>query len=95
MYWNCFIANRYTIGRAIIETVQDEPLNVDRGDSARVDQFIVDEIDSVPHLEALLLLWRGTPQHFSVAEIAENSSTSHTAREERWRKTCSVCSFSI
>lgn len=51
--------------------MQDEPLNVDRGDSAKVDRFIVDEIDSVPHLEALLLLWRSAPQPFSAAQIAE------------------------
>jgi hypothetical protein len=36
-----------------------------------VDRFILDEIDSVPHLEALLLLRRSAPQHLSAAEIAE------------------------
>jgi DNA replicative helicase MCM subunit Mcm2 (Cdc46/Mcm family) len=41
----------------------DEQLNVDR--------FILDQIDSVPHLEALLLLRRNAPQHLSAAEIAE------------------------
>jgi hypothetical protein len=51
--------------------MQDEPLNVDRGDSARVDQFIMDEIDSVPHLEALLLLWRSAPRRCSAAQLAE------------------------
>jgi hypothetical protein len=63
----------------------DEPFNVDRGDSARVDRassekvdrFIVDEIDSVPHLEALLLLWRSAPQHFSAAQIAEQLYIAH------------------
>jgi len=58
--------------------MHDETLNgdhflterVDQVNSERVDAFIVDEIDSVPHLEALLLLWRGAPQHFSAAEIA-------------------------
>lgn len=50
--------------------MQDEPVNVDRGDTAAVDQFIIDEIDSVPHLEALLLLWRSAPRHFSASEIA-------------------------
>ena len=58
--------------------MQDELFNNDRGDDAkgscvssdRVDNFIVDEIDSVPHLEALLLLWRSAPQHFSAAQIA-------------------------
>lgn len=49
----------------------DEPHKVDRGDSAGVDQFILDEIDSVPHLEALLLLWRSAPQRCSAAQLAE------------------------
>src|ERR1700761_5056072 len=35
-----------------------------------VEQFIVDEIDSVPHLEALLLLWRSAPRSCSASEIA-------------------------
>jgi hypothetical protein len=43
--------------------MQNESLNVDR--------FILDEIDSVPHLEALLLVWRSAPQPFSAAQIAE------------------------
>lgn len=56
----------------------DEPLNIDRNSaevdhaiSQRVDSFIVGEIDSVPHLEALLLLWRNAPQRFSAAELAK------------------------
>lgn len=40
----------------------DEQLNV--------DHFILDEIESVPHLEALLLLWRIAPQHLSASLIA-------------------------
>lgn len=51
--------------------MQDESLNVDRGDSAKVDRFIVDEIDSVPHLEALLLLWRTAPHPLTAAQIAK------------------------
>ncbi|HLJ78328.1 MAG TPA: hypothetical protein VKT75_12980 [Acidobacteriaceae bacterium] len=35
-----------------------------------VDQFILDEIDSVPHLEALLLLWNRRPRVWSVDELA-------------------------
>ena len=37
-----------------------------------VDQFILDEIDSVPHLEALLLLWRTNPRACSVEEMAKD-----------------------
>jgi Mn-dependent DtxR family transcriptional regulator len=36
-----------------------------------VDRFILDEIDSVPHLEALLLLWRNAPKPCSSSQIAE------------------------
>lgn len=35
-----------------------------------IDQFIHDEIDSVPHLEALLLLWNSRPRPASVDEMA-------------------------
>lgn len=38
----------------------------------QVDQFILEEIDSVPHLEALLLLWRRRPQRWSVEEMARS-----------------------
>jgi hypothetical protein len=31
-----------------------------------VDQFILVEIDSVPHLEALLLLWNSKPRKWSL-----------------------------
>jgi len=35
-----------------------------------VDRFIVDEIDSVPHIEALLILWNSRPKVCSVEELA-------------------------
>jgi hypothetical protein len=31
----------------------------------QVDQFVLDEIDSVPHLEALLLLWNSRPKQWT------------------------------
>jgi len=37
---------------------------------ADVDQFIRDEIDTVPHLEALLLAWRGRGNTWSISEMA-------------------------
>jgi hypothetical protein len=49
----------------------DEPQSDDLLDSAKVDQFILAEIDSVPHLEALLLLWRSAPEPCSAAQIAQ------------------------
>jgi predicted ArsR family transcriptional regulator len=36
----------------------------------QVDQFILDEIDSVPHLEALLLVWSRRPKRWSTEEMA-------------------------
>lgn len=35
-----------------------------------VDQFLQEQIDSVPHLEGLLLVWRRRPKTWSVAEMA-------------------------
>jgi predicted ArsR family transcriptional regulator len=35
-----------------------------------VARFIAAKIDSVPHLEALLLLWQSSPQGWSAEEIA-------------------------
>jgi predicted ArsR family transcriptional regulator len=37
-----------------------------------VDRFILDEIDSVPHLEALLLLWRNKEKSWRVEEMAHS-----------------------
>lgn len=34
-----------------------------------VDDFIVQQIDSVPHLEALLLIWNSRPRTWSVEEM--------------------------
>ena len=36
----------------------------------QVDQFVLQEIDSVPHLEALLLLWNTRPKQWPPAEMA-------------------------
>lgn len=36
-----------------------------------VDQFILAEIDSVPHLEGLLLLWNSRPRKWSLEEVAK------------------------
>jgi hypothetical protein len=37
---------------------------------ADVEQFVRDEIDTVPHLEALLLVWRGRGKSWSEVEMA-------------------------
>lgn len=36
-----------------------------------IDRFILDQIDTVPHLEALLLLWRSRPHAYSVEDLAK------------------------
>lgn len=35
----------------------------------KVDQFILREIDSIPHLEALLLLWNSKPKQWLLNEM--------------------------
>lgn len=35
-----------------------------------VDRFVLDEIESVPHIEALLILWNSRPKASSVSELA-------------------------
>lgn len=40
-----------------------------RTTAADVDRFILEEIESVPHLEALLLLWRSAPQAATAERI--------------------------
>lgn len=37
----------------------------------QVDEFVLDEIDSVPHLEALLLLWSNQPKAWSSSEMGK------------------------
>lgn len=39
-------------------------------DKKEVEQFVLDEIDSVPHLEALLLLWNRRPEEWSLEQLA-------------------------
>jgi RIO-like serine/threonine protein kinase len=36
-----------------------------------VEQFILDQIDSIPHLEALLLLWNNRPKAWPADELAK------------------------
>jgi len=37
-----------------------------------VDKFLLEQIDSVPHLEALLLLWNSRPKEWVVEEMAKS-----------------------
>jgi len=38
---------------------------------AEVDRFILERIESIPHLEAVLLLWRERPHTWSVEDLAK------------------------
>jgi predicted ArsR family transcriptional regulator len=38
----------------------------------QVDQFVAEQIDSVPHLEALLLLWESRPKAWTIEEMARS-----------------------
>ena len=46
-------------------------LNEETPDRNEVDEFILEEIDSVPHLEALLLVWTRKPQRWKADEMAK------------------------
>lgn len=37
----------------------------------QVDRFVVEEVDSVPHLEALLLLWNSRPKQWSPEDMGK------------------------
>ncbi|HVW08106.1 MAG TPA: hypothetical protein VHC90_05965 [Bryobacteraceae bacterium] len=41
-------------------------------DRAEVDRFLLDRIETVPHLEALLLLWNSRPKMWSAENTADS-----------------------
>ena len=41
-------------------------------DSRNVDRFLIEQIDTVPHLEALLLLWNSRPGAWSSEDMAKS-----------------------
>jgi predicted transcriptional regulator len=45
-------------------------MNEDTPDIKEVDEFILEQIDTVPHLEALLLLWNSRPKQWTVEDMA-------------------------
>ena len=45
-------------------------MNEQRQFDSEVYQFIFDQIESVPHLEALLLLWNSRPQPWTIANLS-------------------------
>ncbi|HUN87222.1 MAG TPA: hypothetical protein VMU28_00430 [Terriglobales bacterium] len=42
----------------------------DQDSHSPVERFIIEQIDTVPHLEALLLIWNGRPRKWSAGEMA-------------------------
>src|SRR5438309_1763247 len=48
-------------------------------DRAEVDNFILEQIDTVPHLEALLLLWNTRPKSWSLDEMEKSLYVSREA----------------
>ena len=51
-------------------------------DRQQVDRFIVDEIDSVPQLEALLLFWNSRPKSWSCQSMAKALYVSPAVSED-------------
>ena len=47
-----------------------------------IDQFIHDRIDTVPHLEALLLLWNSRPKLWSVGDVSKGLFVSPESAKE-------------
>jgi len=47
-----------------------------------VDEFLRDKIDTVPHLEALLLVWTARPKPYSVKEMADRLFLAPEAAKE-------------
>src|SRR3954462_14906068 len=45
---------------------------IDENGKLRIEQSIVDQIDSVPHLEALLLIWNTRPNTWSADSMARS-----------------------
>jgi DNA-binding MarR family transcriptional regulator len=50
-------------------------------DRAEVDKFILEQLDTVPHLEALLLLWNSRPKSWALAEIEKSLYVSTEAAQ--------------
>jgi hypothetical protein len=46
---------------------------------AQVDEFVLAQIESVPHLEALLLLWNSRPKPWSLEQMANSLYISEEA----------------
>src|SRR6185312_8191889 len=57
-------------GTILVRFVLSRAMTPNPDTGQQVDQFILEEIESVPHLEALLLIWNNRPKPWSVEEMA-------------------------
>lgn len=48
----------------------------------QIDRFLVDEIDTVPQLEALLLIWKHRPKKWYHSELAKALYISHELAQD-------------
>lgn len=39
---------------------------------AEIDRFLLAEIDSIPHLEAVLLIWKSRPKQWSIDDLSRS-----------------------
>jgi DNA-binding MarR family transcriptional regulator len=60
---------------------QDLALTDDNHNKTEAYQFILEEIDTVPHLEALLLLWNTRPRSWSRQDLSERLYISPSAAQ--------------
>ncbi len=51
-------------------------------DKTNIDQFLQEQIDTVPHLEALLLLWNSRPKPWLVEDMAQGLYLAPEATKE-------------
>jgi len=52
--------------------VESMPMSEETNSKQPVDRFIIDQMESVPHLEALLLFWRARPRSWSLGEMSKS-----------------------
>jgi len=58
-------------GRLAKRAAVNPQMAEEQPEDSEVDRFIHEEIDSVPHLEALLLIWISRPKEWSADELAK------------------------
>lgn len=66
--------NQSVFRESIVAVTSRRPNNLSQADeklrTERVDRFILEQIETVPHLEALLIEWKKRPHAWSIDEMA-------------------------